>query len=191
MAEPFRVLVVADFPANFSTEAARRLVSIVQNGPRCGVSTLMSIDTRQPLPPGFPDDLRSASTTLTWDEGVFRWQDKDFAALPLTLEPAPPPELATRLLHEVGRLARAAGRVEVPFEFIARPLPETWWTCDSRHGIDVPLGRAGARTRRRHLQLGRGTSQHVLVVGKTWLRQVEPPACPDYQSGPDVRPYGS
>src|SRR5207302_10138506 len=29
-----------------------------------------------------------------------------------------------------------------------------------------PLGRAGA-TKRQHLQLGRGTSQHVLIAGKT------------------------
>ena len=32
MAEPFRVLVVANFPANFSDEAARRLVSIASSG---------------------------------------------------------------------------------------------------------------------------------------------------------------
>ena len=45
VAEPFRVLVVANFPANFSAEAGRRLVSIVQSGPRCGVLTLI---TRRP-----------------------------------------------------------------------------------------------------------------------------------------------
>src|SRR5262249_16190711 len=58
-----------------------------------------------------------------------------------------------------------AGRVEVPFEFIA-PLPEQWWTSDSRLGLDVALGRAGA-TKRQYLRLGQGTSQHVLVAGKT------------------------
>ena len=55
--------------------------------------------------------------------------------------------------------------MEVPFEFIA-PAPEQWWTSDSRSGINVPLGRAGA-TKRQHLQLGRGTAQHVLIAGKT------------------------
>ena len=53
VAEPYRVLIVANFPAGFSERAAQRLVSIVTSGPRCGVHTLLGIDTRQPLPRGF------------------------------------------------------------------------------------------------------------------------------------------
>ena len=41
-----------------------------------------------------------------------------------------------------------------------------WWSKQSGTGIDVPLGRAGA-TKRQNLQLGKGTSQHVLIAGKT------------------------
>ncbi|HEX5105601.1 MAG TPA: FtsK/SpoIIIE domain-containing protein, partial [Pirellulaceae bacterium] len=37
VAEPFQILVVANFPANFSDESARRLVSIASSGARCGV----------------------------------------------------------------------------------------------------------------------------------------------------------
>jgi S-DNA-T family DNA segregation ATPase FtsK/SpoIIIE len=55
--------------------------------------------------------------------------------------------------------------VEVPFELIAPP-DGNWWTSDSRAGIRVPLGRAGA-TKFQNLDLGKGTSQHVLVAGKT------------------------
>src|SRR5262249_3932881 len=51
------------------------------------------------------------------------------------------------------------------FEFIVPPA-ERRWTWDSRGGIDVAFGRAGA-TKRQHLQLGRGTAQHVLIAGKT------------------------
>src|SRR5437870_10641759 len=40
------------------------------------------------------------------------------------------------------------------------------WQSDSRGGVDVALGRVGA-TKRQHLQLGKGTSQHVLIAGKT------------------------
>ena len=46
MAEPFQVLVIANFPANFSEEAARRLVSIASSGARCGVYTLISADRK-------------------------------------------------------------------------------------------------------------------------------------------------
>src|SRR5262249_37625111 len=70
VAEAFRVLVVANFPVNFSTEAVRRLISIVQSGPRCGVYTLISVDTRHPLPKGFDlADLRPAGAHLVWKGG--------------------------------------------------------------------------------------------------------------------------
>ena len=67
VAEPYRVLVVANFPANFTPQAARRLVSIVQSGSSCGVYALISVDTRQPLPQGFQlDDLEQLCLNLYW-----------------------------------------------------------------------------------------------------------------------------
>ena len=53
----------------------------------------------------------------------------------------------------------------MPFDFIS-PAPGAYWTRDSRSGIDVPLGKAGA-TKRQHFTLGHGTSQHVLIAGRT------------------------
>jgi hypothetical protein len=166
VAEPFRVLVVANFPTNFTPEAARRLVSIAQSGPRCGVSTLLSIDSRQELPRGFDlADLEACGANLLWQDGRFRWRDEDFGPHPLTLDALPGEPFCNGILQKVGEAARGAHRVEVPFEFIAAP-PEQWWSGSSRQGISVPLGRAGA-TRRQHLELGKGTSQHALIVGKT------------------------
>ncbi|HLJ95351.1 MAG TPA: FtsK/SpoIIIE domain-containing protein [Gemmataceae bacterium] len=166
VAEPYRILVVANFPVNFSVEAARRLVSILQSGPRCGVYTLLSIDTKQPMPQGFnPKDLEQAGADLRWQGDHFLWQDKDFERFALHIDAAPPAELCNRILQVVGDKAREAKRVEVPFEFVA-PSPDLWWTADSRSGISVPLGRVGA-TGRQHLKLGQGTAQHVLVAGKT------------------------
>ncbi len=166
VAEPFRVLVVANFPVNFSADAARRLVSIVRSGPRCGVSTLISVDTRQPVPKGFDlADLEGGGVLLDWDRGRFRRQDEDFSRLPLTLDRPPSDDFCNRILQRVGEAARGAQRVEVPFEFIAPP-PDRWWTGSTRQEISVAIGRAGA-TRRQHLELGKGTSQHVVIAGKT------------------------
>jgi hypothetical protein len=166
VAEPFRILVVANFPVNFSAEAARRLVSIAASGARCGVYTLISIDTKQPLPQGFnPADLEQAGVILVWQDRQFVWKDPDFERFPLRLDAPPDADFAGRVLHRVGERAREAKRVEVPFDFVA-PAPEQWWTADSRGGINVPLGRAGA-TKRQHLRLGHGTAQHVLIAGKT------------------------
>jgi DNA segregation ATPase FtsK/SpoIIIE, S-DNA-T family len=166
VAEPFRVLVVANFPANFSETAARRLVSIASTGARCGVYTLISLDTKQQLPTGIQlKDLEQNCGNVVWREGRLQWRDRDLGKLPLTYDAPPSQDRFSRLMHKVGELARNANRVEVPFEFIA-PTPDQYWTADSRAGIDVPLGRAGA-TKLQHLRLGKGTSQHVLIAGKT------------------------
>jgi len=166
VAEPFRVLVVANFPVNFSPEAIRRLLSITASGPRCGVLTLLSVDTKVPLPKGFDlSDLEQNSLNFAWDGQRFRWKDADFAPYPLTLDAPPDNDFANRILAQVGEAAQNAQRVEVPFEFIA-PSPEEYWHADSRRGLRVALGRAGA-TQRQCLDLGKGTAQHALVAGKT------------------------
>jgi hypothetical protein len=166
VAEPYRVLVVANFPANFNEASAQRLLSIMQGGARCGVHVLMLVDEDQALPSTVKiDDFQSHATTLIWEGDHFTWRDPDFAAFALSLDAPPPDDALTKLLHNVGRAAHAASRVQVPFEVIAPP-PEAWWTESTRHGVDVPLGRAGA-TKLQSIRLGQGTSQHVLIAGRT------------------------
>jgi hypothetical protein len=166
VAEPYRVLVVANFPAHVTDEAAKRLVRIAQSGPRCGVYVLVSVDCGLPLPREFSlPELERACVNLVWEDGLFRWDDPDFGPFPLRLDLPPEARLARQLLDRVGHAAREARRVEVPFETVAPP-PESWWSGDSSRGLAVPLGRAGAHDNQ-VLRLGQGTSQHVLVAGKT------------------------
>ncbi|MGO8902313.1 MAG: FtsK/SpoIIIE domain-containing protein, partial [Isosphaeraceae bacterium] len=166
LAEPYRVLVVADFPTKLDEKAAGRLAAIAAGGVPCGVLTLVAVDSSKTMPSGFGlNDLRPHCAHLTWKDGALAWDDPDLAAFPLTLDPPAPAEFATRQIQKIGAAAKAAKRVEVPFEFIAPPR-ESWWTRDSRAGIDVALGKAGA-TKRQHLTLGQGTSQHVLIAGRT------------------------
>lgn len=168
VAEPFQILVVANFPANFSDEAARRLVSIASSGARCGVYTLISTDNKLKLPRNFDmADLQSQATNLVWDveQGRFRWQYEDLAKLPLAVETPPADEPFTQAVQAVGKLAKDASRVEVPFSSVI-PASKDWWKSDSRVEIEVPLGRAGA-TKLQIMRLGKGTSQHVLIAGKT------------------------
>src|SRR5260370_40573679 len=68
VAEPFRFLVVANFPTNFSADAMRRLVSIAQSGPRCGVYTLIAVDAKQAMPAEVSlGDLTRNALHLSWD----------------------------------------------------------------------------------------------------------------------------
>jgi energy-coupling factor transporter ATP-binding protein EcfA2 len=166
MAEAYRILVVANFPTNFSEGAARRLLSIVASGARCGVYTLLSVDTRLKMPREFHlPDLEKQALNLVWHDDRFVWQDPDFAELPLELDGPPAAEQFTRIVRSVGQQVQDADRIEVPFEAVL-PDDGQWWTADSRSGLDIPLGRAGAM-KLQHLLLGKGTSQHVLISGKT------------------------
>lgn len=166
VAEPFHILVVANFPAAFSEEAAQRLLSIVSSGAKCGVYSLISTDSKIELPRNFNlADLEANAAALDWNGRRFQWLEQDIRDLPLTLDDPPPDEDFTGIIRVVGRRAKDAIRVEVPFATVA-PAEDQWWSCDSRGGIDIALGRAGA-TKLQHLRLGKGTSQHVLISGKT------------------------
>jgi len=168
VAEPYRVLVIADFPTKFDEKSAGRLAAIAAGGVPCGVLTLIAADLSKPMPPGFQfDELRPSCAHLTWDgaRGLLTWDDPDLGRYPLALDPPPPAEFATRQIQKVGAAARDAKRVEVAFEFITPPA-DSWWARDTREDIDVPLGKAGA-TKRQHFTLGHGTSQHVLIAGRT------------------------
>ena len=166
VAEPFHILVIANFPANFTEESARRLVSIATSGARCGVYTLLCVDTSLKLPRNFAlSDLEGQAATLQWSGQDFFWEDPLLAPLPLSLDQPPPDADFTTAVKAVGELAQHANRVEVPFTTVGVP-PDAWWQADSRHGLEVPLGRAGA-TKLQSMHLGSGTSQHVLVAGKT------------------------
>jgi len=166
VAEPFQILVVANFPANFSEESARRLVSIAASGARCGVYTLISVDQKMKLPRNFElADLQINALTLQWDGQRFLLPYEGIRDLPLTLEQPPGDDRVTAIIRCIGERAKDASRVEVPFASVTPPEAE-WWRVDSRAELEVPLGRAGA-TNLQYMRLGKGTSQHVLISGKT------------------------
>lgn len=166
IAEPYRYLVIADFPANFSEAAMKRLASIISSGPRCGVHTLIARNVREKLPAGLDlDDLKreSANIVIRQDDSI--WDEEDISDVPFTPEPAPDESFLTRIVNIVGKGALESSRVEVPFEVIAPDDAEAW-SLKTDDLLRVPLGRSGA-TKRQELRLGEGTSQHALIAGKT------------------------
>ena len=166
LAEPYRFLVIADFPTSWNEEAIRRLSSILTAGPRCGVYTLIHYDARQPLPQGIHlEDLTAATVHLRGRDGKFVWQHEVAGDFPLVLDRPADEDRLTRLVHCIGAAARESARVEVPFQAIC-PRVERRWTADAGTGLEVPIGRSGA-TRLQHLRLGQGMAQHALIAGRT------------------------
>jgi len=166
VAEPYRVLVIANFPTNFTADAAKRLVSVMSSGPACGVCTLVGVDTAAPLPRDFRlADLEQVAFNLIWKDGQFTPKDPAFAPFPLALDRPPSSSEVAAIVKRVGEASKQASRVEVPFSYIS-PSPDKLWTGTTKDGFEVPIGRAGA-TRRQLFALGRGTAQHALIAGKT------------------------
>jgi DNA segregation ATPase FtsK/SpoIIIE-like protein len=172
LAEPYRFLVIADFPTGFSEDSLRRLASIAASGARCGVYTLIACDQRQKLSQSLLDDLAARSIHLVSADSVrgenpaeFIWQDDVFGQFPLTLDQPPEEDVLTQLMERVGQAAKQAKRIEEPFSSIAPP-PEQLWSRKSADGVAVAIGRTGA-TRLQSLRLGHGVAQHALIAGKT------------------------
>ena len=166
VAEPIRILVVAGFPHGFSLAACDYLARIFDRGAQCGVIALVAADRTKMIPGDLTlAGLAKNAVHLAWRHGRLAWEDDDFGSFPLVLDPPPPPGLVAEILGKIGSSAVDAQRVQIPFEVVAPP-PEKWWTFDSRAGIEVPLGKSGL-SKFQALTLGRGTSQHVLVAGRT------------------------
>lgn len=164
-AERYHFLVIADFPANFSETAIKRLQSIVTSGPRCGVYTLIHWDTRHPMASGFvADELRASSICIEGGKsGLFLENGHSAVDARLTLDTAPPAALALEFVQKVGASSIDANQVQVPFRSIA---PAELWQGDTTSELRVAIGRTGA-TKHQILAIGKGTRQHALVAGKT------------------------
>ncbi len=165
-AERYHFLVVADFPRQFTDEAARRLLSIAQSGARCGVFTLIHHDCRANLPNGFIlSDLQRSSVCLKSTPDGFILGEE---AVPGTsLQLLTPPDNATFLkwIHKIGEANRDSNRISVPFSTIA-PDDARFWSVNTSRELRVPIGRTGA-TKFQELAIGKGTCQHALIAGKT------------------------
>ncbi|MCA9239443.1 MAG: AAA family ATPase, partial [Planctomycetales bacterium] len=167
VAEPFHVVVVNGFPNNFTDTAAKRLVSLATGGPRCGVYVLAVIDAAYRLPTDFRvDELKADAVNLEWDAQRARlvWRYPGFELLPLTVAQPPEPERMVEVVRKAGAAAKDAVRVEVPFSVVAPQ--DDYWAMSCSDELLVPVGRAGAN-RLQDVRLGKGTSQHLLVAGKT------------------------
>ena len=167
IAEKYHFVVIADFPANFSETAVRRLLRIAASGARCGVFTLIHWDHRHTAPPDFfPEELRKSSVCINaTDSGQFVLAHPTVPRANVLLDAPPDSDFATEFLQRVGEISRGSNRVEVPFEQVAPPPSEIWSEATTDE-LRVPIGRSGA-TKLQYLSIGKGTRQHALIAGKT------------------------
>ena len=164
ISEPFRFIVINDFPRGFSELSLESLSSIITSGSRCGVYVMIHVDQSLNLPAKFdPSLLETDSVQFEVHENQLSVIGPDGSSIDIATNPLPEPHQITAVMKKIGELAIDASRVEVPFSAIR---PEKLWskTCDEE--LVIPLGRSGAKNMQ-SIRLGRGTSQHALIAGRT------------------------
>lgn len=173
IAEPYRFLVVYDFPSQFDEGTVHQLSRIIENGPRCGVYTIVlaNADTHPPhgasiqalpkLSNLMPGLLFSAfgqpPVTLSYDIDPIQ-----------SLGAADGQAVIDRIVDRVGHAGRGADNVTVDLSKALRlygetirsgvrsdvpagssPVtvddPSTWWTSTSVTAVAAPIGQSGAR----------------------------------------------
>jgi DNA segregation ATPase FtsK/SpoIIIE, S-DNA-T family len=77
VAQPYRALVIFDYPNGFSDRAQRQLLSLVENGPRCGVYTILHYD---PAADGREGYGNVPLSRLTHSMGKVTWPGGDVDA---------------------------------------------------------------------------------------------------------------
>jgi DNA segregation ATPase FtsK/SpoIIIE, S-DNA-T family len=166
IAEKYRFVVIAGFPAAFSDTAMKRLRSIASSGARCGVHLLIERDLRQPAPEtALEDELRHNCLRLVSRGGGFHLAGAPAGADVVVFDAPPTHQDSITLVHRIGKASVDSNRVQVPFSQIA-PSVEEYWQTDTSEELRVPVGRTGAK-KLQMLAIGKGTRQHVLVAGKT------------------------
>lgn len=173
--EAYRVLVVFDFPEQFSEEAFHHLRRIIENGSRCGVWPL--IVARADRDDDLTRELRRLAPlclNIAADgaAGFGVWKEPILDRPMFVLDAAPPATQIQAAMKKIGERAKEGMRVEVPFDQVLQMAAiqggysaTDMWTRSSLGGLHVPLGPEGAH-KVRFLDFGSGTSHHALVVGR-------------------------
>ncbi|MFN9564419.1 MAG: FtsK/SpoIIIE domain-containing protein [Pirellulaceae bacterium] len=197
LAEPYRLLVWAGFPAGLDEASWKSMQALLQSGPRCGIATVLLVDQSIPWPTWLSESLIQErgiqvraerpvepSPETPW---TLKLENTPLRGQPLHVAAPPAPSSWNGWLDRVGEATLKGSRIEVPFRdlFDSSHHPQE---ASSAEGLQVAIGKSGVG-RIQKLRLGVGTAQHALVAGKTGsgksslLHTLITSACIDY--GPD------
>jgi S-DNA-T family DNA segregation ATPase FtsK/SpoIIIE len=166
IAERYHAMVLADYPTGLNAAAAKRLESIMASGGRCGVLSLILCDLDREIPEHLEAaDRIKPDLRLRFENGQWKVLNPPLADFAFTPAQPAPTEATAGTLHRIGEAAGGGNRVEVPFSFIS-PNTDDLWTRSTKDEVRVGLGQTGAN-RFLELKLGRGTTQHALIAGRT------------------------
>ncbi len=168
LSEPYRLLVWNSMPTGLDEQSWKSLQSLLDTGARCGIIPIFLVDPAAPWPSQEHRNLlmRHGLHYSVSEDGKSLIADSNaIVNLPIQPMPLPDESHAQSVIHEVGRRAMLASRIEVPLDKIVPPT-EQRWQADSSKFLEIPIGQSGVG-RTHAVKLGVGTAQHAIVAGKT------------------------
>jgi len=164
--EPYRLLVISNFPVGFDRESANRLVSITENGNRTGVYTLVMVDTDKKCPYDFDvKDLEKRCLNIGYDSrGQPFWENSLLPACRYIQDPLPNHKIFEGIISTISKASEDVNKVKVPFEATTKDIIEQLWEGKTSERMRIPIGKVG--TDRQFLVLGE-SEHHALVGGRT------------------------
>jgi S-DNA-T family DNA segregation ATPase FtsK/SpoIIIE len=161
--EPYRLLIVSDFPERFSDTAAQRLLNIASNGPSAGVYVLMMLNSDKLPTYYFPIvDLENTSHVITLMNDRSSWQEGKFKDCKLLLDEPPSSESFISLVNVISQ-----GVSKLQRRTIHQNIPDMnqWWRSDASHEFRIPIGMSSTR-KVQELIINEEEFPDALVVGK-------------------------
>lgn len=139
--EPYRLVVVLDYPYGVDATVQRELARLADGGPRRGVSLLVHHDPRIALGHDIvPSEILSRSTVVNGRPGAL--SVNVLPGVTIRPDPAPPRELTTAVTNHVAEKAHRGAAPSVDFAALL-PAPNEIWTKSAVEGLAATVGTSG------------------------------------------------
>lgn len=153
--EPYRLLVVYNFPHGFNDTTASKLLNIIKSGPKAGVHTILVNDKNAKLPYGMDwkvfEGTNIKDVSLVNPSTVNRQFEFD-KNLPYT-------EIVDYINKELPNVSS----IKVPFTKYIAPQNE-WWQEKAHKRFAVPIGRHALEVQ--NLKFDNDDDNQALLIGK-------------------------
>lgn len=168
MAIPYRFIIWSGFPFGLDENSWQAICVLLASGARCGVGLILELDEHSKWP-AFADPAKlrehGMMIQLRSDPRSVILCNSGFDDSSLELTDVPTETVVHTIMEHHLRAASSIGKRIVPFSSIVPPDAKHF-SKSSADGLEIPIG-VSESGRAQSLNLGAGTSQHVLIAGKT------------------------
>ena len=151
IAEPYRYLFIADFPTAFDSNTADELKSLITNGGRAGVYSIIHVDTSRDKLRDFDYELFDQYCTVIdptdrYHEGnqLFELKMPNGWKRDLLLDRPPTQEFHQHMIQAITKVEKTIKIETVDFKNL---YPEIPWQSNSQQELRAPIGLTGTRER--------------------------------------------